>query len=304
MANPTGSSAGTTDLVFINRLREFMEDVPLFSPQNTQATGGSSEYRAVDFPLYDGDPYNDSAQRFVITVGSPPVVQTLVDSRSDLTGPNQVAVDYENGWMYWHPSYPPSGPLLLRASKVRWRDQRMLEALYGGLRAMSRVCRQDQVDTTITLQVLVWEYPMSPIFWDPNTRITNVEVLDIPYALNRYAPIDWHRGSMTTLVIPESQAFTPGAQLRIRFQGGYQSLADLPESEQQLPLLWAKGYLLSNKEIVRVRQDTANVSADQNANPVGSSQNAGAFFFSQFERELQRMQRVMPMARPASTYSR
>lgn len=304
MANPTGSSAGTTDLVFIQRLREFMEDVPLFSPQNTTATGGSSEYRAVDFPIYDGDPYNDPSQRFIINVGSPAVTQTLVDSRADLTAANQVAVDYENGWLYWHPSFPPVGPLILRVSKVRWRDERLLEALYGGLRAMSKVCRQDQVDTSINLATLVWEYNLPSIFWDPNTRITNVEVLDVPYQFSRYAPIDWHRGSLTTIVIPDSQYYTPGAQIRIRYQGGYQSLGDLPEAEQQLPLLWAKGYLLTNKEVVRVRQDTANVSADQNANPVGSSQNAGAFFFSLFERELQRMQRVMPMARPASTYGR
>ena len=304
MANPTGSSAGTSDLVFINRLREFMEDVPLFSPQNTTSTGGSSEYRAVDFPLYDGDSYGDASQRFVITVGSPPVVQTLVDSRADLSGVNQVAIDYENGWMYWHPNFPPNGPLTLRASKVRWRDQRMLEALYGGLRAMSRVCRQDQVDTSITTQILVWEYPLSNIFWDPNTRITNVEVLDIPYQMNRYQPIDWHRGSMNTIVLPASQAYTPGALIRIRYQGGYQSLGDVPESEAELPLWWAKGYLLTNKEIVRARQDTANVTQDQNANPPGTSQNAGAFFFAQFEKELQRMQRVMPMARPLSTYGR
>lgn len=302
MANPTGSSAGTTDLVFITRLREFMEDVPLFSPQNTSATGGSSEYRAVDFPIYDGDPYNDTSQRFVITVNQ--VVQTLVDSRNDLTGAGQVAIDYENGWLYWHPQFPPAGSLLLRVSKVRWRDQRMLEALYGGLRAMSRVCRQDQVDTSVSLQTLVWEYSLPNIFWDPSTRITNVEVLDVPFVFNRYESMDWHRGSMTTIVLPASQAYTPGAQIRIRYQGGYQSLGDLPEAEQQLPLLWAKGYLLSNKEVVRVRQDTANVSADQNANPVGSSQNAGAFFFSLFERELARMQRVMPMARPLSTYGR
>lgn len=302
MANPTGSSAGTTDLVFINRMREFMEDVPLFSPQNTSATGGASEYRAVDFPIYDGDPYADTSQRFVITVSG--VVQTLVDSRNDLTGANQVAIDYENGWMYWHPSFPPNGSLLVRVSKVRWRDERILEALYGGLRAMSRVCRQDQVDLSITLQVLIWEYPLATIFWDPNTRITNVEVLDIPTSLNRYQPLDWHRGSMNSIVLPASQLYTPGAQVRIRFQGGYQSLGDLPESEAQLPLMWAKGYLLSNKEIVRARQDTANVTQDQNANPVGTSQNAGAFWFAQFERELQRMQRVMPMARPLSVYGR
>lgn len=301
MANPTGSSAGTSDLVFINRLREFMEDVPLFSPQNTSATGGS-EYRAVDFPIYDGDPYNDSSQRFVITVNQQ--VQQLVDSRADLSAAGQVAIDYENGWLYWHPSYPPSGTLQVRASKVRWRDERMLEALYGGLRAMARVCRQDQVDTSISLAVLVWEYNLPPIFWDPQTRITNVEVLDIPFQMNRYTAMDWHRGSLTTIVLPASQFYTPGAQVRVRYQGGYQSLGDLPDSETQLPLLWAKGYLLSNKEMVRVRQDTANVSADQNANPVGSSQNAGAFFFSLFEKELARMQRVMPMARPLSVYGR
>jgi hypothetical protein len=302
MANPTGSSAGTTDLVFINRLREFMEDAPLFSPQNTSASGGASEYRAVDFPIYDGDTYNDTSQRFVITVNQQ--VQTLVDSRNDLTGAGQVAVDYENGWIYWHPSYPPSGTLLVRCSKVRWRDAKMLEALYGGLRAMSRVCRQDQIDLSITMQVYVWEYPLANIFWDPNTRITDVEVLDIPTALNRYQSLDWHRGSMTSIVLPASQLYTPGAQVRIRYQGGYQSLGDLPESEAGLPLWWAKGYLLSNKEIVRARQDTSNVTQDQNANPPGTSMNAGAFFYAQFEKELARMQRPMPMARPLSTYGR
>jgi hypothetical protein len=302
MANPSLSSAGDSDTVFIERLREFMEDMPLFSPEGTTASGAASEIRLSDFPVYDGDTYDDSSQRFTVTVNG--ALQNLVDSRDDLANAGDVAIDYESGWLYWFPGTPPNGQVAVRKSKVRWRNERMLEALYGGLNAMSRVCRSEQYDTSLVTQPYIWEYTLPPVFYDPAVRITDVEVLDVPNLTNRYFRTPWRRGTLDTIILPSSQQYVFGATIRINYLGPYQALSDIPTSEGQLPLMWAKGYLLTNKEIQRARQDTANVSTDQNANPVGASQNAGAFFFSRFEAELERLKRVQSVAPPLSVYNR
>src|SRR5438132_7148255 len=98
MPFPTIASAGTSDEVFIRRLREFTEDLPLFAPEQASANGTSTEYRFSQFPIYDGDSLISLKAGATGTTA-----QTLNDNRADLVGKgaNQASIDYETGWVFW-----------------------------------------------------------------------------------------------------------------------------------------------------------------------------------------------------------
>lgn len=301
-ANPTQISAGTSDSVFVQKLRDFMEDPPLFTPEQLSANGTSTEYRLSQFPIYDGDP------NLTITVGG--TSQTLVSDRTALTAVNKVFVDYESGWLFWPTAFPPpagTNNVQIRHSKVRWRDAKMLDALYAGLKAMFPRRWQLKVDTSIALGINLWDYTLPGNDWfDPMTRLYSVEVQQVPAAYERFQPLqNWRRVGLNLIQIPYSQMYTPGATLRLSWCGPYGSLGDLESQVEQLPLWYAKGYLLSNKETVRVRFDQANTSAEgQQMNQPGISQNAGTFFLRQFETELARLTRPMPVGPVSYTYTR
>lgn len=294
----TASSAGTSDLLFVQRCRDFLEDQPLFSPEQISSNGTSTEYRVSQFPILDND------TQLSIKVGA--TSQTLVADRAGLASANQVYVDYESGWLFWNTA-PTSGTnnIQIRKSRVRWRNEKILDALGAGLRAMFPVVWQTQTDTSIAMSVNQWDYTLPTIFNDPRICLYEVEVLVVPQAYERYQPIGrWRRVGNTILQLPTSQYYPPGSTVRLTFAGPYQSLADLEDQLLQLPLWYAKGVLISNKEIVRVRFDSASATQDQQTAPVGSLQNAGTFFLRQFETELARLHRPMPMAPPLVTYGR
>ena len=299
MPNPTVASSGEGDLEYIQMLRDFVEDTPVFSPQQISGNGTSSEYRLGQFPVWDGD------LNFVVSVGGAP--QTVVTSRTGL-GAGQVYIDYETGWMFFG-SAPGAGSnnIQIRCSKVRWRDIKLKQALYAGMAAMFPRLWQKKVDqSSITLQVNQWDYPLPGSDWaDPRTRLYSVEVQLVPNSYERFQPMQiWRRAGFNILHIPYSQQYPPGGILRLEWAGPYSALSDLEPQVRQLPLWYAKGYLLSNRETVRTRFDQANVTQGEQANPPGSSQNAGAFFMRQFEQELVRMTKPMPMAPIQYSYTR
>ncbi len=283
----TASSAGISDDVFIHQLREFMEDMPLFTPQQVSPNGVLTEYKLNKFPVYDSDPY------LTVTVNG--VVQALAPSRTGIA-PGAVFVDYENGWMFWGTA-PPSGTynIQIRMSTVRWRSEKMLEALNTGLRMMFPQVWQTITDTSITIVTNQYDYPLPVVFNDPRVSLIGVEFQEYPNSTYRFRPLGtYRRVGNVTLQVPGANSLPPGTNLRLTYAGPYKSLSDLEDQLTPLPIWYAKGYLLSNKEIVRVRYSTSNVTQDEAANPVGSSQNAGQFFFNQFYQALNQLKRPMP----------
>jgi hypothetical protein len=290
MSFPTVGSAGTSDSVFIRKLRLFMEDEPLFSPEQLSANGSSTEYRVSQFPVHE--------QGITIKVGAS--TQTLQPDRQTLIGKgaNNICIDYETGWVFWDVA-PVSGVnnIQFRKDKVRWRNERMLEALYTGLKMMFPLVWQKVIDSTsITLNVNQWDYTLPVVFSDPRVKLYQVEVQSVPTAYERFHIVqNWRRVGPTTLQVPLSQYYYPGSLVRLSYYGPYQALADLEEQLEPLPLWYAKGYLLSNKETVRARFDQSTTTQDVQANPVGTSQNAGEFYFRKFYQALDALKRPLPV---------
>lgn len=300
MSFPTIASAGTSDRVFVRRLREFVEDMPLFAPEQLNANGTSTEYRVTQFPMYDGDP------NFSITVGG--TKQTLKDNRTDLIGAGSgfIVVDWETGWVFWDVA-PASGTnnVQFRKSKTRWRDERMLEALYNGLKEMFPKVWQRATDTSITLQVNQWDYTLPQVFRDPRVRVLDVEVQSIPNAYERFHPIqNYRRVGPNIIQFPQSQYYTPGSIVRVSYNAPYESLGDLEPQLEMLPLYYAKGYLLSNRETVRVRFDQSTTTQNESSNPPGISQNSGEYWFRKFYQTLDSLKRPLPMGSVLYTYQK
>ncbi len=306
MANPTASSAGLSEEVFIRQIRDDLEDPDIFVGTETLiANGSSTEYRVSQFPIYDGDQYGAASGTIPGTwfIKDNSTVQALVAKSGLSGGANKVNVNYQTGVMIFGAAPVNAHTISVRHSKCRWLDRRISKELNNGMRAMFPKFAQWQYDTSIVIQTLQWEYTLPVVFWDPRVRIVAVEIQDIPTTVNRFVPINgWKRVASNVLQIPTSQYYTPGSVVRVQYYGPYQNLAELEPQVQNLPVLYAKGMLLLNKEGPRARADQASVTQNESANPPGTQTNAGVSFLRQFELELSRIPTPARHAGMQSTY--
>jgi len=302
------SAAGLDDTVFLQILRDDMDDPPIPFGETFITTPPTPWVRLNQYPLFDADSFLSVTQA---TSGGGQKSYNLVDSRKDIqqgTGAStpDCYVEPETGYVYFldRPSLSENTALSITHYKVRWTNRRMLNALYAGLKAMfPRVWQRKTF--TFPAAVNQWEYSLSNDFLDPRVRILRVEWQEIPFSTERYHPVNGcYLTQLNTLMVPWSQNLTPGANIRITYAAPYYSLSDMEPQIQYLPTWYAKGRLLMDKEILRVRYDLGPVAQNEQSYPPGTSQNAGIYFMQQFERELDRLARPIPhsMARPV--YSR
>ena len=297
------SAAGIDDVAFLGMLRDDMDDPPIPFGETFSTTPTTSFVRLNQYPVYDND-------RFLsVTLGTKQC--NLVPSRRDIqqgSGSNNpdVYVEPETGYVYFldTPQISSVNQLNIQHYKVRWTDRRMLNALYAGLKAMfPRVWQRK----TFVFQAVVnqYEYALSNDFFDPRSKILRVEYQEIPFATERYHPVNGcYLTQLNTLMVPWSQGLTPGANIRVTYAAPYYSLSDLESQVQHLPGWYAKGRLLMDKEVLRVRYDMGPVAQNEQQYPPGTSQNAGIYHMQQFERELDRLARVIPHSMPRSVFSR
>lgn len=298
------SSAGVADLEFINQLRSDLRDWPIFYQERVVPDGAMLVYRMQNIPHYDGDAYGAQPSLFSITNAG--ALQTLVTSYDQLSGAGQVFVEADTGLMYWNVAPTNPGPLIVNHRKTNWTNKAMRFALYSGLRAIFPKVFQVRADVTFPLSTLQWEYPLPAIFSDPRVRVMNVEVQEIPSTMERYREIQsWKRVGLQTLHIPVSQSFTPGSTVRVTYRGPVASLSDLDAQSQELPILYAKWLLLSNREAPRARQDSITATQGvEGVNPPGASMNVGLQFKQAFNQLLDAMPMVEPFVPTLSTYAR
>jgi hypothetical protein len=299
------SSAGIADLEFINQLRSDLRDPPVFYKEQISPDGASLVYRMQNQPHFDGDAYGAQPSLFsIVSTGS---LQTLMASYDLLSGAGQVYVDADTGFMYWSVA-PAAGTntLVINHRKANWTNKAMRFALYSGLRAIFPKVFQVRADVTFPLSTLQWEYPLPAIFSDPRVRVMNVEVQEIPSTMERFREIQsWKRVGLQTLHIPVSQSFTPGSTVRVTYRGPVASLSDLDAQSQELPILYAKWVLLSNREAPRSRQDSITATQGvEGVNPPGTSMNAGLQYKQAFNQLLDAMPMVEPFVPTLSTYAR
>lgn len=295
---PALSAQGLDDASFVTILRDDMDDPPLPNVETFPSQSVVPFIRLNKIPAYDADDFLT-----VINTGTGKSL-TPVSSRLAITGDTQFYLEPETGYVYFN-SLAATSPIQVAHYTVRWTNRRMLNALYAGLKAMFPRVWQRKNPYVFQVAVNQWEYSLPNDFLDPRTSIYRVEWQEIPSGTERY-----HRGNswfpvgLNSIHIPWSQSISPGANVRVSYAAPYQSLSELEPQLQHLPLWYAKGKLLMDKEVLRSRYDMGPVSQNEQQYPPGTSQNAGIYHMQQFERELDRLQRPMPAPAIRSVYSR
>jgi hypothetical protein len=297
----TPASAGIGSPEFISQVRDELEDAPRFrGTEVASGNGTATVFQIPNAPVYDGFAYGTPF--WVIKVGV--TVQTLVTRYEDLAA-GKVFVDYLTGVVVFGTA-PGAGTnnVTFSHASCRWLNRRIERALNDGLNAMFPTVYQWQ-SAVLATAVNKWEYALPSAFFDPRVRILEVEIREIPAATERYRPISmWRRTADNTLMIQGSQAYSPGASVRVQYTAPYSSLGELERQVAELPVLYAKGTLLGGKEAPRSNSDVAAVTGGANANPNGVQRDAGAIYLNQFYKRLGELERAMPMAPPSSTYGR
>jgi hypothetical protein len=161
-------------------------------------------------------------------------------------------------------------------------------------------------DITIPIQVNVWDYTLPEFMADPRSKLLNVEVADPFIPTEPFKPLrNWERINNTTLHLPDSQRWSPAAQLRITVWGPYLRLGDLEPQLYWLPIWYAAGALLAGEEIKRIRSDMAVPLQQEGARPPMTQVQTAAFFMNLFRTELDGLKRTPTVRRRlVSSYAR
>lgn len=289
----TGQEAGLDNRQYVRRLRELIGDIPKPADEQGSGVGNAIRYNMNVVPINDDDYLS-------VTVDGTPLQPVETPNPTA----NQVYIDFDSGRMEF--GAPPSANtnnITVLKNTVRWRDSTMLEAMMDGVRNAWPKLGLIAVDTSLSISVNVWQYTLPAVFNDPNVRLIQVSVREVPAATERFHPISgWWISGNNQLQLPTSQSFSPGATIMLEYDAPYGSLSQLEGKAQSLPIWYAAGMLLGFKEATRVRTDTMNVTSEASANQVGAQQNAGSFFMRQYYTVLNQMARPRRMPSIMSTY--
>lgn len=297
-----GTETALSDATWINWVREAMEDWPTdeqdVMAQVDGSTGNTVTAGSVPF-IVSSPPIYDNGELYIATVpggGGAPTVYTVVPwaNRFDLAA-DQVAVNYDNGQLVLNPVPAQGSTLIAGYSRVKNTDQKILTQLHAGLRAMNGLGLQRTfVDQSITLQQLVYDYPLPNWALSPKVgRIQKVEVVRILIPGEDYFQItNWNRIGQDQIHIPDSQRWAPTGKLRITGTGPYTALGDLEPDLVHLPVIYAVGMLHLKKESRRLRTDTAAMTRDQGAVLPGTNANYGKDLLAEFRKECEERAKV------------
>lgn len=291
---PTVASAGTTDASFLAMLRSDLGDYPTFQTETLTGDGATTIMKATQVPIHDTDPL------ISLTVSGTP--WTIVSNRSALSGGTQVAIDYDRGHLFFGQAPGNAASISFQHYSVRYRDPKLSDALGKGLRKIFPKIGQTytSVISSVTNQ---WEYALpTPDFNDPRTRILMVEKQENSPTETYHPFATWLRVGLNQIRLTDSGDMTPGTNFRITYWGPYRSLSDMEDQLQGLPILYAKYWLLSNKEIERSIASTASITQDAGANQAGSQNQLALSFLQEFRDWMAELTRPMGFTRIRSTY--
>ena len=289
-------STGNTDLQFINRVRDGLNDYPnpLIETWTADGVNGTLGFGSV--PL---------------RVGFPPIFGALADSnqpiiRDTTTATNytviesgtptatQILVNYDIGTLQFGAVPAANDVIAFGYQSVKWRDTTIVDALYDGLRAIFPAAGKTYVDLSINIAVNTWDYSLPAYFADPRSKIISVEIADpyIPTQPFKPAPGGVDRIGLQTLHLPWAQRFSPVARLRITGWGPYLRLGDLEPQLEQLPIWYALGVLLTKKEAKRIREDTLIPLVGIGGVQPGQHVQTGDYYQRRFEAALHALARL------------
>lgn len=283
-------STGLPDSQWILSLRDALEDYPEYTIETWTADGtngvvgaNAAPVKTAKRPINDGSLTvrdNTAGTNFtVITTGTPSATQVLVNlNTGELTFNTAPVAGHAMQWTY---------------QAVKWRDQKIEDALYAGLRAMFPRVGKVYTDTSTNIQVNVWDYILPIWAQDPRSRVYNIKVRDPGITVEPYRELrGWTRIDLRTLHIPRSQWYSPTANLQLVGWGPYLSLGDLEPQLYELPRWYALSVLLPWKESFRLRQDTMVPLTQEGGQQPTLLTQTGEYYAQRFERELERLAKL------------
>jgi hypothetical protein len=206
----------------------------------------------------------------------------------------QLLANFDTGELRFPIAPAANDVVQINYQTVKWRDQKILDALYAGLREMFPHVGKVYTDTSTSIQVNVWDYTLPVWAQDPRSRVYNVEIRDPGIIVEPYRDIrgGWYRVNLTTLHIPRSQYYSPVGNLRIVGWGPYLVLGDLEPQLFHLPVWYALSVLLPKKESFRLRQDTAVPITQEGGQAPGLLTQTGEYYYQRFKECLAELAKV------------
>lgn len=284
-------SSGLPDSTWITAVRDALEDYAEYKLESWTADGTNGVVGAGANPLKTAQrPINDSS--LTVRDNTAAINYTVITSGTPAAG--QVLANLNTGELVF-PSAPPANDVIqISYQAVKWRDQKILDALYAGLRQMFPRVGKVYTDTSLNIQVNVWDYTLPIWCQDPRSRVLNVMVRDPGITVEPYRQLrgGWERRNLTTLHIPRSQSYSPVANIWITGWGPYLTLGDLEPQLFHLPVWYALSVLLPKKESFRIRQDTMVPITGEGGQQPGILTQTGEYYFQRFNEALAELAKV------------
>jgi hypothetical protein len=290
------AETGLADSYWITQVREALGDRPMPKTNTWTADAVNGVFAAGGTPLVvNPKPIYDQAGG--ISVGVAPLQgQALVNYPLSTVNPpaaGQVYVDYGAGLVYFNSAPALNSYVVIGYQYVKFTDQAIINALYAGLRAMFPVVGKVSADTTNTILVNTWDYPLPAFLTDPRSRVLRVDIIATDVMTEPYKPIyDWYRTGIDQITIPRAQAWSPTARIKITGWGPYQWLGDLEPQVSRLPIWYALGVLFGNREGQDRRKDAQVPAAQEAASQQLQQLQMARHYMNLFEQELRRLAKV------------
>lgn len=297
-ADSTGQAAS----VFVNDVRDGLEDYPEPKVETWTADGVNGPLAVAAAPLkilYPKIYGSATANTPLVRDNTTATNFTVIDSGTPSAG--EVLVNYNLGTIQFASAPATNDVIQVEYQTVRWSDTQILTGLAAGLRAMFPVVGRTYVDTSIPIQVDVWDYTLPAWFQDPRSRLISLEVADpfIPTEPFKPAPGGAERIGISQIHLPWAQRYSPTARLRITGWGPYLELGDLEPQLYHLPIWYCLSVLLPKREAKRIREDTQIPLTGSGGQQPTLNLQTGDYYARRFEAELARLARL-----PGPTSSR
>jgi hypothetical protein len=297
MANPiptpaAADSTGLPDSQWITDVRDALQDYPEYVLESWTSDGTNGILASNATPLKTSRrPINDGS----LTVRDNTAGTNFTVITSGTPSSTQVLVNYDTGEIRFAASPTAGNVIQISYQFAKWRDGSVLGALYAGLRAMFPLVGKTYTDTSVKIQVNVWDYTLPIWAQDPRSQIVSVTIRDPGITVQPYRELrgGYVRRDLTNLHIPWSQSYSPTANLKIVGWGPFLTLGDLEPQLYQLPVWYALSVILPKKEGFRLRQDTAVPVTQEGGQQPGLLTQTGDYYLKRFETELQRLGRIV-----------
>lgn len=291
----SAASTGLNDSVWIADARRKLRDQP--SPTNGSWTAdgvngafgpGSSPVGLGQGPVYDGEPVATYVAVFDTTAS-----QTYTVLTSGTPSTNQVLVNFDTQTLTF--ATPPTSTHVFALGwyTVKWTNAAILAALYAGLRQMFPSVGKTYLDSTIQIQVNVWDYLLPLWAQSPDAQVSKIEFRDPDIPTEPWRPLhNWQRVGISHVHLPQAQRMSPVAKLRVTGWGPYITLADLEPDLYNLPIWYAGSVLLPWQESFRIREDTQVPLTQEGGQSPGLLTQTGDYYQKRFDAELRQKARA------------